>query len=124
MIVPGRSLIPKIISNVRSAAIQAQPCSVDLSLKRLLTWTSPATIDFDNSRRAKPQPKRSSLVQRSPLLSACRDPYEDDAKRPLEAIIALSKSRLHDELDCVMLATGSYLVEFNETVHVPLDLMG
>ena len=49
MIVPGRSIIPIIIGNVRSAKIQAQPCGVDLTLKRIKTWTSPGSVDFDNS---------------------------------------------------------------------------
>lgn len=37
--------------NLQSALQQQQPCGVDLSLRRVLTWTSPATIDFDNSHR-------------------------------------------------------------------------
>ncbi|KAI0403164.1 dUTPase-like protein [Xylaria palmicola] len=40
-----------IVRNLRSAAQQVQPCGVDLSLQRVLKWTSPATIDFDNSSR-------------------------------------------------------------------------
>ncbi|KAI0100787.1 dUTPase-like protein [Nemania sp. FL0031] len=40
-----------IIRNLRSQAQQVQPCGVDLSLQRVLQWTSPATIDFDNSSR-------------------------------------------------------------------------
>lgn len=51
MILPGRSIIPAIISNVRSAKIQAQPCGVDLTLKRIKKWTSQGSVDFENSLR-------------------------------------------------------------------------
>ncbi|GAW12457.1 hypothetical protein ANO14919_018260 [Xylariales sp. No.14919] len=40
-----------IVRNLRSSLQQTQPCGVDLSLQRVLQWTSPATIDFDNSFR-------------------------------------------------------------------------
>jgi dUTP pyrophosphatase len=51
MILSGASIIKReIVRNLLSAQ-QIQPCGVDLSLRRVLNWTSPATIDFDNSRR-------------------------------------------------------------------------
>jgi len=52
MILSGASIIRRgIVRNLLSATQQLQPCGVDLSLHRVLTWTSPATIDFDNSHR-------------------------------------------------------------------------
>lgn len=48
----GASIVKRgIIRNLISATQQVQPCGVDVSLRRVLQWTSPATIDFDNSRR-------------------------------------------------------------------------
>lgn len=48
----GASIVKRgIVRNLRSATQQVQPCGVDVSLRRVLQWTSPATIDFDNSRR-------------------------------------------------------------------------
>lgn len=88
MIISGRSLLTRaIIRNVQSPS-QAQPCGVDLTLKRVMKWTSPGVIDLDNNLRK-----------------------------------TASTEELHfrSRLD---LAQGSYLVEFNETVSVPLDVMG
>ncbi|EAL86973.1 putative dUTP diphosphatase Dut [Aspergillus fumigatus Af293] len=52
MIIPGRALLTRsIIRNVQNPALQVQPCGVDLTLKRILTWTSPGIIDLDNQRR-------------------------------------------------------------------------
>ncbi|KAL1621400.1 hypothetical protein SLS56_009179 [Neofusicoccum ribis] len=93
MILPGRSLISrKIVSGVASTPLQAQPCGVDLTLKRVLTWTSAGTVDFDNRLR---QPASAEAL-----------PTPAD-----------TKAGIH-------LPHGSYLVEFNETVAVPLDAMG
>ncbi|KAI0490457.1 dUTPase-like protein [Xylaria cf. heliscus] len=48
----GASIVKQsIVRNLRSSIQQMQPCGVDLSLQRVLRWTSPATIDFDNSSR-------------------------------------------------------------------------
>ncbi|KAF2029913.1 deoxyuridine 5'-triphosphate nucleotidohydrolase [Setomelanomma holmii] len=56
MIIPGRvALSCKIITQVLSAEHQTQPCGIDLTLKRIMTWTSPGTIDFDNKQRRTAQ---------------------------------------------------------------------
>ncbi|KAL7950538.1 dUTPase-like protein [Trichoderma barbatum] len=92
MLMSGASIVKQgIVRNLRSATQQLQPCGVDLSLRRVLTWTSPAIIDFDNSHRQ-----------------------------------AANTSELHfdKETEAVKLRQGAYLVEFNETVSVPLDYMG
>lgn len=91
MILPGASLLSKrIILNCRSAAIQSQPCGVDLTLRRVLTWTSAGTVDFSNKHRRT----------------------ADTVDLPFSTKNALKLSQ------------GSYLVEFNEAVDVPLDVMG
>ncbi|KAI0907473.1 dUTPase-like protein [Ustulina deusta] len=40
-----------IVRKIRAIIPQTRPCGVDLSLQRVLKWTSPATIDFDYSSR-------------------------------------------------------------------------
>jgi len=120
MILPGRSLIPKIISNVRSAKIQAQPCGVDLTLKRIKTWTSPGSIDFDNSLRLT-----ASTVE-FPFISQ----HEHVQKLPGQFHTALSndpamlEKNMRGRRESVMLKPGAYLVEFNEIVETPLSVMG
>lgn len=97
MIIPGRSLIARtIIRNVQSPTMQVQPCGVDLTLNRVFRWTSPGIIDLDNQLR------QTASTKEIPFPSP-----EDKTIKPY--------------LD---LAQGSYLVEFNETVSVPLDVMG
>lgn len=94
MIIPGRSLITRsIIRNVKSPALQTQPCGVDLTLKRVLKWTSPGVIDLDNKLR------QTASTEELRFPSGSTNSFLD-------------------------LAQGSYLVEFNETVSVPLDVMG
>ncbi|EHK48264.1 uncharacterized protein TrAtP1_001017 [Trichoderma atroviride] len=92
MLLSGASIVKQgIVRNLRSALQQQQPCGVDLSLRRVLTWTSPATIDFDNSHRQ--------------AATTC-------------------ELRFDKETGTIKLRQGAYLVEFNETVSVPLDCMG
>jgi dUTP pyrophosphatase len=108
MILPGRTLLNQnIVRNLRSPATQSQPCGIDLTLKRILTFTSPGSIDFSNSGRkvaeTVPLPFRTSIENsQSPLVHEPANP----------------------EAQFIDLASGSYLVEFNEIVDVPLDLMG
>ncbi|RHZ53861.1 hypothetical protein CDV55_103327 [Aspergillus turcosus] len=98
MIIPGRALLTRaIIHNVQNPALQVQPCGVDLTLKRVLTWISPGTTDLDNQRRQT----ASTNEIRFPASST---PSPEDRFLDLQQ--------------------GSYLVEFNETVSVPLDAMG
>ncbi|KAL9124569.1 MAG: hypothetical protein Q9217_006108 [Psora testacea] len=120
MILPGRSVIPRIIGNVRSAKIQAQPCGVDLTLKRIKTWTSPGSVDFDNSLRLN-----GSTVE-IPFVSQ----HEQFQNLPAQFHLTLSndpvmlKKHMHGRQESVMLKPGAYLVEFNEIVDTPLSLMG
>jgi len=101
MIIPGRAaVLQKIVRNLRSVNIQAQPCGIDLTLKRMLVWKSSGVVDFDN--RCRKSAETDAL------------PFQPDttAKEPT------------DLMGFVDLPLGSYLVEFNETVEMPLDVMG
>ncbi|KAF3077073.1 putative deoxyuridine 5'-triphosphate nucleotidohydrolase [Trichoderma lentiforme] len=92
MLMSGASIVKQgIVRNLRSATQQLQPCGVDLSLRRVLAWTSPATIDFDNSHRQ---------------------------------VANISELRFNKDTETIKLRQGAYLVEFNETVSVPLNYMG
>jgi len=99
MILPGRTvLLQNIVRNIRSPSIQAQPCGIDLTLKRILSFTSPGSIDFTNTHR--------KIAETSVI--------------PFNASSTPSDSNS----DSVDLPLGPYLLEFNETVEVPLELMG
>jgi dUTP pyrophosphatase len=62
-------------------------------LKRVMLWTSPGAIDFDNTNRK--------------TADTATVPFQHDASGSFWDLTA-----------------GSYLVEFNETVDTPLDVMG
>ncbi|KAG7294024.1 hypothetical protein NEMBOFW57_004085 [Staphylotrichum longicolle] len=52
MLLTGATLLQRsIIRSLPSPALQLQPCGIDLTLHKILRWTSPGTIDLDNSRR-------------------------------------------------------------------------
>lgn len=92
MILPGKSAITRgIIVGLKDAAIQGQPCGVDLSLRKVFTWTSAGTVDFSNQYRAGSKTEQLELTG--------------------------SPKSIH-------LSTGNYMVEFNEEVDIPLDIMG
>jgi dUTP pyrophosphatase len=91
MIIPGARLLSRNLVRGLLSQSQVQPCGVDLSLKRILRWTSPGTIDFSNTRRI--------------TASTLELPFDTTT-------------------DAVTLNQGAYLVEFNETVEIPLDAMG
>nr|GAT46925.1 predicted protein [Mycena chlorophos] len=98
MILPGRAVFTRqIVQGLLSAKSQVQPCGIDLSLKRVLAWTSPGVVDFDNKHR-KTATTSELLFEKGHGLDS-------------------AELRMH-------LAPGAYLVEFNETIDVPLDVMG
>jgi len=52
MLLTGATLLQRsIIRSLPSPTLQLQPCGIDLTLHKILRWTSPGTIDLDNSRR-------------------------------------------------------------------------
>jgi dUTP pyrophosphatase len=117
MILPGRLAFQrKIITNIRSVAHQVQPCGIDLTLKRVLTWTSPGTIDFDNTHR-----KTADTIELpfSPGTNPTTTPSSTNpaSEKTTQDTAAAENQHIH-------LPHGSYLIEFNETVSMPLDLMG
>lgn len=92
MILPGKIAITRgIILGLKDTTIQAQPCGVDLSLRKILQWTSAGTVDFSNRHRK--------------------------GSRTEELAFTGSPKSIH-------LSTGSYMVEFNEVVNIPLNIMG
>ncbi|KAJ7037108.1 putative dUTP diphosphatase Dut [Mycena alexandri] len=96
MILPGCAVFTRqIVQGLLSAKSQVQPCGIDLSLKRVLAWTSVGVVDFDNKHR-----KTATTTE-----------------LPFEKGLDASELRMH-------LVPGAYLVEFNETIDVPLDVMG
>ncbi|KAL8986579.1 MAG: hypothetical protein Q9177_004142 [Variospora cf. flavescens] len=120
MLLPGRLAVPRIIKKVRSTKVQVQPCGVDLTLKRVKTWTSPGIIDFDNDLRLT-----ASAVELP--FSKHKGQFKKLLAKDVTAMSMTPsslKKHMAAELDSVMLETGSYLVEFNETVEMPLNLMG
>jgi dUTP pyrophosphatase len=117
MILPGQAIISReILRGTISSTVQSQPCGVDLTLKKIMTWTSHGTVDFDNSsRRIAPTveiPFRSVGAVRGGVPA----PGSEELSQPTTKDDTVN-GQIH-------LAHGSYLVEFNETVSVPLDAMG
>ncbi|KAL7928899.1 dUTPase-like protein [Trichoderma chlorosporum] len=76
MLISGASIVSQgIVRNLRSAAQQLQPCGVDLSLRRVLTWNSPATIDFDNSHRQAANTSELSFDKESATIKLGQGAY-------------------------------------------------
>jgi len=121
MIIPGRvALSRKVVTQLLSAEHQTQPCGIDLTLKRIMTWSSPGTIDFDNQRRKAAQTIEIPFQTDSKSNNAASGSAvstKDCTKQPPE-----TGSKPAGEF--VDISCGSYLVEFNELVDMPLDLMG
>ncbi|KAL4758628.1 putative dUTPase [Aspergillus foveolatus] len=60
MILSGAQVVTRqLVHNLRQVAQQQQPCGVDLTLRQVSRWTSPATVDFDNTKR---QGARTSVL--------------------------------------------------------------
>lgn len=132
MIIPGKSAISQdIIRNITSPAVQTQPCGVDLTVKRILIWTTTGTIDFDNTHRqtssTEELPFTSTPLSNSPPngnSSADQDPNissETDSQINGHGSPTQEKE---SKQDSILLQPSSYLIEFNETVSIPLDVMG
>ncbi|EFE45074.1 dUTPase, putative [Trichophyton verrucosum HKI 0517] len=120
MILPGHALVSrKIINGLVSPSLQVQPCGVDLTLKRVLTWTSAGTVDLDNSHRQPASTKEIPFTKTKSSSSSSSGRKDDDDDND-------DDNDDDDDHEAMMidLPPGSYLVEFNETVSVPLDVMG
>jgi len=102
MILPGHQILARgVLTNLRSAALQVQPCGVDVTLKHVLRYTSAGSIDFSNEHRvmAKTAPVSFTAVGHS---------------TSTDAVPQLA----------INLPQGAYLMEFNETLAMPLECMG
>lgn len=116
MVLPGRIAYARgILSNIRCAKTQVQPCGIDLSLKRVLILQSSGCIDFDNSRR---QSAASAVV---PF-----DPDGDAKDKQQKDIFHAEGTRVpwQYQSTSLHLNPGVYLVEFNEQIRMPLNIMG
>ncbi|KAK0543320.1 hypothetical protein OC845_006179 [Tilletia horrida] len=101
MILPGRIALARgLVTGLRCQKTQVQPCGIDLSLKHVLMLNSPGAIDFDNTHRRAAKSTRMQFHQ------------HDDADESAHTASSIE------------LAQGVYLVEFNELVNMPRDIMG
>ena len=106
MIIPGRTVLSRqIVCGILSSKHQRQPCGIDLSLKRVLGWKSAGVVDFDNVYR-----KTSATAE---------IPFQKKLHQHVPSV-----SQNEDSQESLHLAPGAYLIEFNETVDTPLDVMG
>ena len=102
MIIPGHSLLARnIVLGLKSTAQQVQPCGIDLTLSRVLRWTTPAAIDFDNSHRKVADTVEVAFTEAS-ASSSLSSPSGASHQNGITR-------RVH-------LDPGAYLVEFNEKV--------
>lgn len=98
MILPGKTAISRgIILNLTNPTLQIQPCGIDLSLRKIFSWTSAGTVDFSNQFRA------------------------GSRKEQLEFTGTSGSS---PKTKSIHLSAGNYMVEFHEEVNMPLDIMG
>ncbi|KAI9719253.1 MAG: hypothetical protein M1812_003583 [Candelaria pacifica] len=116
MIIPGH-LLSKLITNVRSTNVQAQPCGFDLTLKRVRNWDASGTLDFSNKRRIVAGTIEIPFLKTQHHKESSHQPEQAD-KAPETSVSGITNC------DCVFLAPDAYLVGFNEHVNVPLDMMG
>lgn len=118
MILPGATLLPRrILTRTVSPTLQIQPCGVDLTLARVLTWTGAAgAIDFSNTRRCTAP--TTVLFPKSHNLAEVQQQQQKKNQN------GCSSSDEHAKTDSIHLSQGSYLLEFNEKVAMPLDCMG
>ncbi|KAL2815867.1 dUTPase-like protein, partial [Aspergillus cavernicola] len=97
MILSGLEIVSRqFVRNLRHVPQQQQPCGVDLTLRQVSQWASAATIDFDNSNR---QAARTSIL-----------PFHNKSNNTSSQAI-------------ITLKPGTYLIDFNETVQIPLNCM-
>lgn len=98
MIISGRTAFDRgVLTDLIDAAIQVQPCGIDVTLKTVSKYTGPGTLDFSNTLR------NISTTERMPF-----HPSDTTSDQP----------------PFVHLPLGSYIMEFNETLHTPMDIMG
>lgn len=117
MIIPGRVAHARnVVTQLLSVNRQMQPCGIDLTLKRIMCWSSAGAIDFDNTQRRTAETVDMPF-QRTKEIGRATSGVSKSGE---------SKKQGTEGTDAnyVDVSCGSYLVEFNELVDMPLDLMG
>ncbi|KAF2489361.1 putative dUTP diphosphatase Dut [Lophium mytilinum] len=119
MIVRGRiALNRKVITHLLSAEHQIQPCGIDLTVRRVMKWSSSGTINFDTTHRKtadtdeipfEPRSKSSSTVAGMVL------PSNNSTQQ-------IPGTNIDFPSECVDICCGSYLIEFNELILVRSSL--
>jgi dUTP pyrophosphatase len=52
MILSGNQILARnLVQHLRNPTLQLQPCGIDLTLRQISLWTSPATISLSNANR-------------------------------------------------------------------------
>ncbi|EED12341.1 dUTPase, putative [Talaromyces stipitatus ATCC 10500] len=95
MILTGRRILTQnFVRSLLQPTHQQQPCGIDLTLRQISKWTSAATIDFSNTQR---QAAKTSLLEFT--------------------------TTAFSQEEGIKLEPGAYLVDFNESVRIPLNCM-
>ena len=120
MIIPGSvAILRRVITNLPSAELQTQPCGIDLTLKHIMQWSSPGTIDFVNTLRKTAQTVEIPIRPLSePTCTTA------GMSRLLHESTQTPDRNLQSPNEYVDICCRAYLVEFNELAEMPLDLMG
>lgn len=117
MIIPGRVVHARgVVTRLISVDKQTQPCGIDLTLKRIKTWSSAGVIDFNNTKRKTADTTDIPFERFSRSSNVTRKVSNLDESETLNPEI--------DDAAFIDVSSGSYLVEFNELIDMPLDLMG
>jgi len=117
MIIPGRVAHARsVVTKLLSIDKQIQPCGIDLTLKRIMSWSSPGAIDFDNSHRKTAETVEMPFQRLlGPSGTTSGESKLGEDKTPETEIT---------DTHYIDVSSGSYLIEFNELIDMPLDLMG
>jgi dUTP pyrophosphatase len=76
MILSGPQIVARrLVQNLRQAALQQQPCGVDLTLRQISIRNTSATIDFDNSKRRGARTSILAFDKTSDSISLARGTY-------------------------------------------------
>jgi len=123
MILPGTHAFRLgLLRNLTSKASQVQPCGIDLTLRRVLRVKQSGIIDFDNSLRRSAETEELTFPSSSTDSDGFQSSMLSAKSHRCETFIA---DTITDGMSSLLhLPKGAYRVEFNETVKMPLDVMG
>ncbi|KAJ5134180.1 hypothetical protein N7526_005545 [Penicillium atrosanguineum] len=61
MILSGTQILSRsLVQGLLNTSLQLQPCGIDLTLRQISLWSTPATIDFSNANR---KAAKTSILQ-------------------------------------------------------------